>query len=54
MGESVRANSKPAELFWHVSAEKHAFYRSIMDVFAAAKRLYSSEGKKHGHDTTPA
>lgn len=30
----------PAELFRHVSAEKAAFYRGIMDVFAAAKRQY--------------
>ena len=30
----------PAELFRHVSADKAAIYRSIMDVFAAAKRLY--------------
>lgn len=29
-----------AELFRHVSAEKAAFYRCIMDVFAAAKRQY--------------
>ncbi|MEP7099029.1 MAG: TIGR02677 family protein [Burkholderiales bacterium] len=29
-----------AELFRHVSAEKAPFYRSIMDVFAAAKRQY--------------
>jgi uncharacterized protein (TIGR02677 family) len=32
------ANS--SELFRHVSAEKAAFYRCIMDVFAAAKRQY--------------
>lgn len=30
----------PAELFRHVSAEKAAFYRGVMDVFAAAKRQY--------------
>ncbi|GLS37902.1 TIGR02677 family protein [Mesorhizobium tianshanense] len=30
----------PADLFRHVSAEKAAFYRCIMDVFAAAKRQY--------------
>ncbi|SFO32218.1 TIGR02677 family protein [Variovorax sp. PDC80] len=29
-----------ADLFRHVSAEKAAFYRCIMDVFAAAKRQY--------------
>ncbi|MDD5387772.1 MAG: TIGR02677 family protein [Gallionellaceae bacterium] len=29
-----------AELFRHVSAEKAALYRAIMDVFAAAKRQY--------------
>ena len=29
-----------AELFRHLSAEKNAFYRAIMDVFAAAKRQY--------------
>ena len=34
----MRADS--AELFRHVSAEKAAFYRCIMDVFAAAKRQY--------------
>lgn len=32
--------NNPAELFRHVSAEKAAFYRRIMDVFAAAKRQY--------------
>lgn len=32
--------SDSADLFRHVSAEKSAFYRSIMDVFAAAKRQY--------------
>lgn len=30
----------PADLFRHVSTEKAAFYRRIMDVFAAAKRQY--------------
>ena len=29
-----------AELFRHLSAEKSAFYRCIMNVFAAAKRQY--------------
>jgi hypothetical protein len=29
-----------SELFRHVSAEKTSFYRSIMNVFAAAKRQY--------------
>lgn len=29
-----------AELFRHVSAEKAAFYRRVMDVFAASKRQY--------------
>ena len=32
--------SDSAELFRHVSAEKAAFYRSLMAVFAAAKRQY--------------
>lgn len=32
--------NEPAELFRHVSAEKAAFYRRIMEVFAAAKRQY--------------
>jgi uncharacterized protein (TIGR02677 family) len=32
--------SNSADLFRHVSAEKAAFYRGIMDVFAAAKRQY--------------
>jgi uncharacterized protein (TIGR02677 family) len=36
----MRAVSDSAELFRHVSAEKAAFYRCIMDVFAAAKRQY--------------
>jgi uncharacterized protein (TIGR02677 family) len=31
---------KAAELFRHLSAEKSAFYRCIMNVFAAAKRQY--------------
>lgn len=29
-----------AELFRHLSAEKFALYRCVMDVFAAAKRQY--------------
>lgn len=33
-------SNDPSELFRHVSAEKASFYRSIMDVFAAAKRQY--------------
>jgi hypothetical protein len=36
----MRAVGDSAELFRHVSAEKSEFYRSIMDVFAAAKRQY--------------
>ncbi|MFB9268585.1 TIGR02677 family protein [Bradyrhizobium erythrophlei] len=36
----MRVVSDSAELFRHVSAEKAAFYRCIMDVFAAAKRQY--------------
>jgi uncharacterized protein (TIGR02677 family) len=32
--------SHAADLFRHVSADKAAFYRCIMDVFAAAKRQY--------------
>jgi uncharacterized protein (TIGR02677 family) len=36
----VQAASNVTELFRHVSAEKAAFYRCIMDVFAAAKRQY--------------
>jgi uncharacterized protein (TIGR02677 family) len=36
----MRAVSDSAELFRHVSTEKAAFYRCIMDVFAAAKRQY--------------
>lgn len=31
---------EPRELFRHVSAEKSALYRTIMDTFAAAKRQY--------------
>ena len=34
------ATNTAAELFRHLSAEKAALYRSIMDVFAAAKRQY--------------
>jgi uncharacterized protein (TIGR02677 family) len=36
----TQAESNSADLFRHVSAEKAAFYRCIMDVFAAAKRQY--------------
>ena len=36
----MRVVSDSADLFRHVSAEKAAFYRCIMDVFAAAKRQY--------------
>ena len=36
----MQAASNVTELFRHVSAEKAAFYRCIMDVFAAAKRQY--------------
>ena len=36
----MQTSHDPAELFRHVSAEKAAVYRSIMDVFAAAKRQY--------------
>ncbi len=36
----MHAANNVTELFRHVSAEKAAFYRSIMDVFAAAKRQY--------------
>jgi uncharacterized protein (TIGR02677 family) len=36
----VQAAKDSADLFRHVSADKAAFYRSIMDVFAAAKRQY--------------
>src|SRR5438045_862429 len=36
----MRAVSESAELFKHVSTEKAAFYRCVMDVFAAAKRQY--------------
>ena len=34
------ASLPPADLFRHVSAEKAAFYRSVMDAFAAAKRQF--------------
>lgn len=37
---SVRTLNDSAELFRHVSTEKAAFYRCIMDVFATAKRQY--------------
>src|ERR1700757_2474574 len=36
----MRVVSDSAELFRHVSAEKAALYRCIMDVFAASKRQY--------------
>jgi uncharacterized protein (TIGR02677 family) len=36
----VSSTRESADLFRHVSAEKAAFYRSIMAVFAAAKRQY--------------
>lgn len=36
----MQSPSNASELFRHVSAEKAAFYRCIMDVFAAAKRQY--------------
>ena len=36
----MRAAGDSAELFRHVSADKADTYRCIMDVFAAAKRLY--------------
>lgn len=36
----MQTHNKSAELFRHVSAEKNALYRCIMDVFAAAKRQY--------------
>lgn len=36
----MRSHATAAELFKHLSAEKSTFYRSIMDVFAAAKRQY--------------
>lgn len=36
----MQITNETAELFRHLSAEKAAFYRCIMDVFAAAKRQY--------------
>lgn len=36
----MKVASHAADLFRHVSADKAAFYRCIMDVFAAAKRQY--------------
>lgn len=36
----MQSNATAAELFRHLGAEKSAFYRCIMDVFAAAKRQY--------------
>ncbi|HEY2497816.1 MAG TPA: TIGR02677 family protein [Candidatus Angelobacter sp.] len=36
----MQTTSTTAELFRHLSAEKSEIYRSIMDVFAAAKRQY--------------
>jgi len=36
----MHGETNSADLFRHVSAEKAAFYRCIMDVFAAAKRQY--------------
>ena len=37
---STASATDAADLFRHVSAEKAAVYRCIMDVFAAAKRQY--------------
>jgi hypothetical protein len=34
------ASAAPRELFRHVTADKAAMYRKIMDVFAAAKRQF--------------
>jgi uncharacterized protein (TIGR02677 family) len=39
-GNPMQDVESSAELFRHVSAEKAAFYRCVMDVFAAAKRQY--------------
>jgi len=36
----VLTTNTAAELFRHLSADKAVLYRSIMDVFAAAKRQY--------------
>lgn len=36
----MQSSATAAELFRHLSAEKSSFYRSIMEVFAAAKRQY--------------
>lgn len=36
----MQANLLAAELYRHLSVEKSAFYRCILDVFAAAKRQY--------------
>lgn len=36
----MKARTGSAELFRHVSAEKSAFYRSVMDSFATAKRQF--------------
>ncbi len=36
----MQSSATAAELFRHLSTEKSSFYRSIMDVFAAAKRQY--------------
>lgn len=36
----MQIESESAELFRHLSADKAAFYRCILDVFAAAKRQY--------------
>jgi uncharacterized protein (TIGR02677 family) len=56
----MRFASDSAELFRHVSAEKAAFYRCIMEVFAAAKRQYRLQlrpdevlAEAHWPDTPP-
>ncbi len=36
----MSAEGETAELFRHVSAERAAYYRSVLDVFAAAKRQF--------------
>lgn len=39
-GQPIREKDPQGELFRHVSAEKAAFYRRVMDCFAAAKRQF--------------
>jgi hypothetical protein len=44
------ASIDTADLFRHVSADKAAFYRCIMEVFAAAKLGFEQDSRRHRAD----